>query len=57
MTTQQRYEAMTLEQLTAERDSLLVRVDRWLTEGYEAMARIAWDKLDRIEKQIEKRIQ
>lgn len=45
MTTQERYEAMSLERLQAERDALLVRVDRWLTLGYMASAKVANLKL------------
>lgn len=53
--TQARYDAMTVSQLIAERDTLLVRVDRWLTEGYRGMARIAASKLDRVEETIERK--
>ena len=53
MTTQQRYEAMTLAQLVDERDRLLVRVDRWLSEGYHGMAKLAAYKLDRVEMLME----
>jgi len=56
MTTQERYESLSLSELEQERDALLIRVDQHLTEGREGFARIASSKLDRVEKLIEAKV-
>jgi hypothetical protein len=53
--TEARYQAMTTEQLTDERDRLLIRLDRWITEGRKAFAAIVVSKLDKVEGILESR--